>query len=445
MSSGSIVDKQGLVSSFQRNNEATVPGTALLPVKRVAARAGRNATHKPADTRMPVTEQNPLIEWEVPNSSNVWVDWRRASIVFTLQLSRGSGTYIRASNLIWNIIERFELEEGNENAEDYHKFAEQSTTKYILESQANGAAGHGESFYGDGSQANRNAKGAAVWKYKIPLSSIPLAKIATFPMFPPFHSPANRLQFRWIIKKGAQWIETDANPNDYDWEIQSWEIFYDQVVMENKATYASHWNNSPLGMGGIPKISWLASDVSIRDLNISTSQTVLIDQKRQSLHGILCTIRRSADVSDPTVNDKFETWYGPNGAAVFPLTQYQWRFNDGWWPERPVNLTDTYGIEGFKRLEHWLNHDHGEGNFKETNDIGAAEFMDHKFVIVGDFRTWPLIINTYNSVSTAHANTNIELHLTFSAPPEAGLQIIVHTFYDRDWYFGKEGGTKVVW
>jgi hypothetical protein len=444
MSGGSIVDKQGLVSSFQRNNENTIPPGALLPVKRAAARAGRNAVYKPAETRMPITPQNPLIEWDVPNSNNVWIDWSRASIIFDLSLTRVGGTFIRASNLIWNCIDRFELEEGNEQVEDYQFYPEKKTLHYTLHKQENGSENHGESFYGDGSQANRNTKGAApVWTYKIPIQSIPLSKTSALPMFPPFHSTANRLRFRWYIGQPSRWIETDAPT--FTWTISRWEIHYDQVIVENKQAFAMGWTNSPLGLGGVPKFSWLCDDVAIRNLDISTTQVVLIDQKRQSIHGILCTIRRNSETNDPTINDKFETWYGPSGVATLPLTQYQWRFNDGYWPERPISLTDDYGLSSFWKLAHWLNHDNGEGNPRETNTIGADEYMTHKFVLVGDFRTWPALIGSYNSVSTAHSNQNIELHLQFSAPPEAGLQIVIHTFYDRDWYYGKEMGTKVTW
>lgn len=393
---------------------------------------------------MPITPQSPIIEWKMPNSTNVWIDWTRSCILVKVTLTRVGGTYIRASNLINTMIERFELTEGNEQVEDYQFHPERIGFHYTLDKEEESIDTSGRAFYGDASQAIRNANGAtADFEYKIPIQSV-LSNIAMFPTFPPYHSINNHLQFRWYIAQPSRWIETDAGT--YTYSITQWDIHYEQVTVMNIAQFSGLWNNSKMGAAGAPKISWLYEHVEIRPLDTSTSQTVLIEQKRSSIHGILCTVRRSADVNDPTVDDKFETWYGPNSGTVnFPITSYQWNFNDGFWPEREISVAGANLIQAYRWLQLWMNHDDGNGNLKETFTITPGQFGTDKFVIVGDFRNWPGLNDTYNAVSTISANMNIQLRLTFSAPPDSGLQLVVHTFYDRDWYYGLDSGSKVRW
>lgn len=445
MSGNGLVNKSQYKSAMQSGPLVAPKQLLSNKGKSVAAPAGRNPVYTSADTRMPVTQDNPIIEIKLGNSINQWVDFYRGGIFVKVTLT-GNGTYIRPCNLISNMIERFELVDGNTQVEDYLKYGEKYTLDYYLNKEKNGGAVSGFTFYGDASRAERNARHTPVlgvsktFEYKLPITSEILSKIHAFPNFEPFAKGNDQLILRWYIAKAETWIETDGNV--YAWSIGQWDIYKDHLDLDDSVKYQNMLMEGSTVRGTL-KYSWVHDDVLIRPLDVTTSQVVQIEQKKSSLQGILVTVRKGADVNNPTINDKFETWYGPQ-SGVFPLASYQWRMDDKSWPDRPIKTTGPYALEAFRWLTLWKNHDNGEGNLDEIFDISGPQFANDKFIMVLDARTWPQLMGeSYNNVSTLRSNNSINLHLEFSSPPPPGLQLVVHTFHDRDWFFGYPGGGKV--
>lgn len=445
----------GLVNKYQ-NKTGMQYGPLVAPkelnsmIKPTAAPAGRNPSYTPADTRMPVTESNPLIEIKLPNTLNQWNDFYRGGIFVKLSLSRTGGTYIRPSNLICNMIERFELIDGNTQVEDYQYFGEKYTLNYFLNKERNAGDTSGFTYYGEASTAERASRHTTTtsFEYKIPITSDVLCNKHAFPNFEPFAKGTDQLIMRWYIAKASKWIETDAPT--YSWTITQWDMYKDNVDVMDPMKYIKMLQSSDFA--GTIKYSWVNDDVMFRNLETTTSQTVLIEQKKSSIHGFLVTVRKSSDINNPAANDKFETWYGPQHkdslgvlTNTFPLISYQWRLDSKPWPERPVRTTGPYALEAYRWLSLWKNHDNGEGNLDETFDISGPQFASDKFIMVLDARVWPQLGQVYNHFTTLKSNNALQLQLEFSTPPPAGLQLVIHTIHDKDWYFGYAGGGKVVW
>lgn len=439
-----------------QQNAMVIPKEFVQKTKDVAAHAGRNPVYSPADTRMPIFEDNPLIEYKLGNSLGQWYDYSRASIHVKLQLNVAPLTvysYIRPCNLISNMIDRFELTDGNTEVEDYKNYPEKYTLEYFLGVEKNAQAIQGHAFYGEGSQLERNARHANgnIFEYKLPLTSEPLSVNHAFPNFEPFAKSNDQIMFRWYIAQAKKWIETDAPAGTYSWTILQWEIHYEHLDVEDNHKYIKLVQSNASPLYGTLKFSWLYDDIQIRPLDVTSTQTILIDQKRSSIQGILVTVRKSPDVYNPLVNDKYETWFGPKHLTgvtpTFPLVDYQWRMDSKTWPERPIKTVGPTALESYRWLNHWLNNDSGDGDLKEHFNIGGEQYANDKFVMVLDARVWPqLNTNVYNSINTLKTNTNLELHLNFGlSNPLPNLQLVIHTLHDKDWHFGFPGGGKTIW
>lgn len=446
MSGNGIVSKHQYKTAMQSGPIVAPKELLSQKFKSIAAPVGRNPVFTPVDTRMPVMESNPIIEIKLGNSINQWVDFNRGCILVKVALSRTGGTYIRPSNLIANMIEKFELIDGNTLVEDYPFYGEKYTLDYVLNRKEGAAATSGLTYYGEASQAVRNARHdtSASFEYKLPITSDILAKLHAFPNFEPFAKGNDQLVLRWHIAKASRWIETDAPT--YSWTINQFDIYKDHVDFDDSGRYIKMLMDGS-SMSGALKYSWLNDDIIIRPLETTTSQTIVIEQKKSSVQGFLVTVRKAADVNNPLISDKFETFYGPQHVSgIFPLAAYQWRLDTRSWPDRPVKTTGVYALDAYRWLQLWMNHDKGDANLEEIFDISGADFANDKFIMVLDARAWPQLGgDVYNNVSTLKSNNALHLNLEFSAPPASGLQLVIHTIHDKDWFFGYPGGGKVVW
>ncbi len=448
MSGNGIVSKAQYKTSMQVGPVVAPKELVNSHIKQVAAPAGRHPVYTPVDTRMPVTEQNPIIEIKLGNSMHQWIDFFRGAIYIKVSLtgSGGGGTYIRPSNLIANMIERFELIDGNTQVEDYQHYGEKYTLDYHLKKKKNASNTSGFAFYGEGSQADRNARHAtsASFEYKLPITSDILSKVHAFPNFEPFAQGNDQLIMRWYIAKGSAWIET--NYTTYSWTVTQWDIYRDHLDLDDSKRFQDALLSASTVPGSL-KYSWLNDDVFYRNLETTSKQTISLEIKKSSLQAILVTVRKAADVNNPLINDKFETWYGPqHPSGSFPLLNYQWRLDTRSWPDRPIQTDGPYAIHAYQWLLAYKNQDNGVGNLEETFDITPTDFATNSFVMVFDARVWPqLKTEVFNNVSTLKSNNSIHLELEFSTPPPAGMQLVIHTIHDKNWYFGFAGGGKVVW
>lgn len=449
MSSNGIVSKHQYKTAMQSGPLVAPKELLSHKYKSIAAPVGRNPVFTPVDTRMPVSESNPIIEIKLGNSPHQWIDFNRGCILVKVSLTRTAGTYIRPSNLIANMIEKFELIDGNTLVEDYPKYGEKYTLDYLLNRKLNASQTSGISYYGEAAPATRSLRHAtsAAYEYKLPITSDILSKLHAFPNFEPFAKGSDQITLRWHIAKAAQWIESDAGAANISWSITQFDLYKDHVDMEDSGKYIKMLMDSSSSLSGSLKYSWVNDDVTIHPLTNAQSQSIVIEQKKSSIQGMLVTVRQSADVFNPAVDDKFETWYGPNHpSAAFPLISYQWRHDTKAWPDRPVRTQGPNCVEGYWWLQKWMDHESGTGNLQEVFDLSGETFSEDKFVMVLDARAWPQLRGeVYNNVSTLKSNNALHLNLEFSAPPAAGLQLVVHTFHDKDWFFGYPGGGKVVW
>lgn len=135
-------------------------------------------------TAMPVTNQNPILRWNIPNEGVRIYDFRRACVYiwisFNITIPPGSNPTlkVRPSALMWNIVDRFRLEQAGQYIEDRRYYGFQETLNYRVATHLAQQSTTGEALFGDGARPIREYKSAngSVWKYALPIPTTALTK-----------------------------------------------------------------------------------------------------------------------------------------------------------------------------------------------------------------------------------------------------------------------------
>jgi len=420
----------------------------ILPIPMYGARLVRKIVKRDVDTAMPVTPNNPLIRWKIPSNANIVYDFRRAKVNIRFTVTSTSGTPA-PSALAWNIIDRFRLEQGGQYVEDRRYFGLQETMNYVVQTHQQQQITTGVGLYGDGSLARRQGQ-AVDYEYCLPLPTTGLAK-AIYPWFQTTRNDKGIVSTtmlpdtfsQWELVPPAQFVEVVGGAPGFttSWTINRMEIEYEELYLEGSNNpLIQNWLQLPGSTSrGFPSIWWRSFQSNNYPITTSLEQTLFIDVRLSSIISIYVTFRRIADINDPTVLNKQQTWLG-----IIPLnmTEYQWEVNSCLWPDKPVNtsnFTDAYAYF----LEAWQFY-HSRGIVSETTPITKDEFVNDKFILAFDGNSQPFTSMLLNPLSTALTNSQIQLKMKFNPAPPAGLEAMVHVYHWRKWNFGAKGSVPIV-
>lgn len=442
------------INSKWDNNQYFIPDEYTLPVPGNPIRIYRKNVKRDVDTAMPITPQNPIIRWKVPSNSTVIIDWRRAKVYFTLSVSVTAPWLARPCQLIWNMIDRFRLEQAGQYVEDRRYWSLQETMSYEVQTHINQQATTGVALFGDGSNIERNAR-AAGWTYCLPIPTTGLVK----GIYPWFQISKESAQYKiqplpdtylqWELRPPEQWVEVyGAAPGTpivgLNWNIARVQIEYEEIYADGgNESLLKNWMSKSMRafINGFPCIYYRTFLTNLYAVSLATEQTILIDFKISSLIAIYVTFRYTNRVSNPEIYSKDSDYIS---RADMALTQYQWEVNGCLWPDRPVNLTDPAWVEGYaKYLESWQMF-HARGIQQEVTPITSQQFLTDKFLCVFDGNQHPFSTMVLNPISTSYSSSQIQLKLTFSAPPPVNVEAVVHLYHWRKWNFGARGQVTTV-
>jgi hypothetical protein len=424
-----------------------------LPLPKNSARLVRKQVKRDVDTSMPVYPENPLIRWRIPSNGQVICDFRRAKVIVDASVGVSAPYSARPSTLFWNIIDRFRLEQGGQYIEDRRFFGLQETLVYVVQTHVVQQITTGVALYGDGSQTARNAR-ATNWRYILPLPTTGLVK-SIYPWFQVKNIsngvgtivalPDTYLQ--WELVQPQAFVEAyggTGTVTGLTYTIMRMQIEYEEIYpMGGPSMLLKNWlTPSQFALkGGFPRIWYRTFLTNTYPLTTNNEQTIYIDMKLSSIIYIYATFRYAANTYNPLIYDKFSDYISRND---MPLIEFQWEVNSCLWPDKPVSLTDPSWVEGYaKYLESWSMF-HARGIQQEVTPITINAYLNDKFVLPFDGNENPFSPAMLNPVSTAYSGSIIQLKLKFSAPPPAGIEVVIHAYHWRCWNFGASGSVPLV-
>jgi hypothetical protein len=443
----------GNPSSWAVNEGVVIPKEYILPMPQNGIRLVRRNIRRQVDTTLPITPNTTDIRFKIPASNVVTLDFRRGGVHVVMGATVNPPHLVRFPNFSWNCIERFRLEQHNQYIEDLTYFNYQETFKFwttvLIDQFRTTAVG----LYGSGSPAIRNSRSAS-WEYIMPIPTDSICK-TIMPWFQIINAngiySSSNLPDVWMIWNIAdpnEFLEVYNSPGagtGLTYSITKMELEYDEITLEsgNTGKFLKAWHSDP---SPFPRIRWPTYQTFIYPLTQALTQTVIIDNKVKALQHIVVIFRRAVEVGDPTVYDKFEKWIGPTHPLFpLPLLEYQWEINNQLWPDSPVTLVDPGNTEPYKKFLELFGNYYSRFIHGEVTAIGPYQFSRDKFFIAFDANQYPFTTNMISPISTEKTSKSTILRMKFSAPPPAGLEVMVHTCYWRQWLFAASAGKIVDW
>jgi len=419
-----------------------------FPTVRNGMRLTRKLIRRDIDTAMPITPNNPIARWKIPASGTTVLDFRRGGVCITFSVSATApGANPCPSNLAWNLIERFRVEQGGNYVVDQRYYGLQETLMYnlqtILEQRQTTAA----VLWGAGSITLRKTR-AGGYKYCIPFQSNCITK-AVMPWFIMERARTSGITnmwstvafqdvyMQWEFIKPEAFVETDvASP--VSWNITRMEIEYEELQIEELASFMNNWHTFNTKY---PKLPFRTLYTILQDLSTAAEQYIPLDIKVSSLICIFCTFRFTNTAENTTIRDKFEDYLGQ---ADLPLIEYQWEINNNVYPDKPVSLLDPAWVEAYKMMLNTLGKYHGRGLHENVTPILPNEYIGQRFVLCFDGNVNPFAPNLLNPISTSRGNIQVKLRLKFANAIAAGIQMVVHTYHWKMWNMGSKGDVPLV-
>jgi hypothetical protein len=443
----------GPPNTWAINAEAYIPGEFALSMPNFGMRLIRRNIRRPVDTQVPIGPSTTDIRFKIPSSNIVTLDFRRGGIHVTVNVTVNAPHSARLPNFAWNMFYRFRLEQHNQYIEDRMYYNQQETFFYWTNALLDQFRTTGTGLYGAGSPSLRNAQSNG-YEYILPIPTESLCK-TVMPWFQLINVKgvyaSSNLPDVWMIWDVAQpsdWIETYGNPDaptGLTYQITKMEVEYEEITVESgmQGTFMKYWHtDSEI----YPRIFFKSYQTFIYPMTQALRQTQVIDFKLNSFDFIAVTFRLANHQSDSNIWDKYETWLGPEHSSnSLPLLQYQWQINNNFWPDRPVDLSDPGNTEPYKKFLELFGNFYARFVHTEVTAIGPYSFKRDKFVIALDVKQFPFTSNIINPLSTAESTKSILLNLEFTAPPAAGLEMVVHANYWRMWRFASPSGKIVEW
>jgi hypothetical protein len=445
----------GYESKWSSGMGTIIPDEYSLPHPQNPIRIVRKIVKRDVDTSMPVNPQNPIIRWKVAGNNSTVLDFRRAKLYVSFQVSVDAPWLARPSSLAWNIVDRFRLEQGGQYIEDRRFFNLQESLVYCTQTHINQQITTGVALYGDGSAARRNLR-AAGWKYCLPLPTTALTK-GIYPWFAVVNrgngayatSSLPDTYLQWEFAKPEAFVEVYGAPagtpiTGLSWLITRMEIEYEELYADGgNERLLKNWVSSALSLsrGTYPRFWYRGFVTNTYPITVNTEQSILIDMKFSSIISIFVTFRYTNQINDPTVYSKFTKYLSKSD---FNMIEYQWEVNTCLWPDKPVSLVDPAIVEGYAKYLEAFQMYHARGIQQEVTPITSDAFLNDKYIAVFDGNQHPFSSLCLNPVSTAYSGSNIQFKVKFADPPPVGLEAVIHIYHWRCWNFGAKGDVPII-
>ena len=363
-----------------------------------AIETGREVVRKQFDD-LPYNPTKNIARIKLP--TNGVYDYARAYFIFEANCTQAGGTYVRFPNGFWNIIHQIRVLDGSEEVFIHRHFNLHQTIQWEIGRQPGVDTTLGASLYGVANAVTRNGW-AATHEYLIPFN-IPLLTEKVFDYTMLRHA----LELEITFTQPPELLESDGVT--YTWEITNLNIYVEHLKKMNQK-----YRQSLRGLGGLHFIH-NHYDTYTTILN-SANLNFTIPHVSESIIGMMVIMRDNTTINDPTVNDKFATYYY-NNAETFRI-----KMNEQYFPEEPLPLTGQC-LAGYMQLLLFLDHWEASGEYGDVIPLSSAQWLNNKFIFCYDMEDHPHHPRHYINLREAHPDSNFTLEMRFAAPPGVNQRV----------------------
>lgn len=372
-------------------------GTVIIPhdLKICAAKYGSPNLREPVKIRSASTSYasngNNEVIWQL-NNDGIY-DFRRGYITFDVAIAKTGGTYARLASGSWSIWYRmrtllgFELE----NIQEYNRLF---SMLWNAENDVRQSGNYGMLF-GLGTATDRNAAGAVVQHYAMPLLS---GWLGTDPL------PLNMFnvvsELRLTMGDATTFVETDGTAPVVT--ITNLLLHCERV---SAASPYYDFVKSAVLTGGLnlsfPTWQYYSQSLATGSQNLNS---IIINHKSASMKSIVMVWTAQQTVNTTTTNDKFITW--PN-----LMNKSQWKVFGRFFPEEPIVFADPFTAEAYFIYLNWLTDEwHLSGNLPGTPPpIAAVDFAQgNQFLSILDVNGYPYDKDVINALGTENSTVQLQ-------------------------------------
>lgn len=355
------------------------------------------------------SNNNKLIRIILPN--NALYDTRKGYLTFDLTLTTTGGTYKRLHTGVFSAFNRMRVMAGSTEIEDLRDYNRIYSALWEMVNPSLVTSNIGTELMGFGTQAQRNALGAAATSYCCPLYS----GVFNTELLP-FENINTGIVLELYIEDGSMCVETDGtNPiiavSNINFHIERLEL--DESYRMFIKNYVSS-NGLQIGFR-----SW---ERYINALTTGSQHNITINAKNSSMNGMLNFLVNSQELNDTSINDRFLNWT-PSPDVGKDWTTSSLQINGKTFPDEPIDCLNVRRVEPYQMYCRWVMKWSLNGFLPLAPPITNESFNDNRFVQIDDLEAYPEEPDLINPFTTLGNNATLIKKIQFSGTIPADFQL----------------------
>lgn len=418
--------------------EVVVPESLKFQPQKRGMAARRIPVKIRAENSQYASNNNKLVRIILPN--NGIYDTRKGYLTFDATVTTTGGTYKRIHSGIFSIFQRLRILVGSTEIEDLRDFNRLYALLWELIQPIDVTGNMGVTSMGFGSQAARNALGAATSTgYACPLFSGVLNTELL-----PFDNFNSSMQLELYLDDALNFVETDGTVPIVS--ISNVVLHIERLELDQ--SYRAELRNY-VARNGLT-IGFRTWDRIINTLTTGAQQNIIINAKNSSINGILNVFVDSATIASTTTNDRFITWtpspspLGNGTAGNGTLVQTQLQINASMFPDEPIDTLSINRWEPYQMLCLWLMKFKLNGFIPIAPPVNSQAFAINRFVQVDDLEPYPEEGDLVNPFTTLMNSTSLLKKHVFNNTVAANYQLDSYVEYYKLINIGTMGGVVVL-
>lgn len=368
---------------------------------------------------------NKLIRFVLPN--NALYDTRNGYLTGNVTITNATGTYVRIHQGIFSIFNRLRIMVAATEVEDLRDYNRLYSFLWEMVNPSL-VTGNIASRMGFGTQAERNASGAASTDYCIPLYSGVLNTELL-----PFDNLSSGMVLELFLEDATACLESDS-PTTPVITISNLEFHMERLELQ--PDYRAFISNY-IKMNGL-QLGFQTWERYVNALSGGFSQNLAINHRSSSVNGLLHFFFNSAEFADMTVNDRFLNWIPLSLITASTL------INGALFPDEPVDTLTCSRIECYQMYCRWIMKWKLNGFLTVAPPITLADFAVDRFVLIDDFEPYPEVMDIVNPFTTLGNAATIIKKLAFSAAIPANTQLDTWVEFFKQIQIYTNGSIKVL-
>lgn len=373
------------------------------------------------------TANNKLIRFILPN--NALYDTRNGYLTFNISITNDTGTYVRVHQGIFSIFNRLRIMVASTEVEDLRDYNRLYSFLWEMLNPSAVTSAIGTTVMGFGTQAERNAQGAAAsTDYACPLFSGVLNTELL-----PFDNLSSGMVLELYLDEATKFLESDSSTTPV---VTISNLVFHMERLELQDDYRSYVSNY-IRSNGLT-LGFQTWERYINTLNTGSTQNVNLNHRSSSVNGLLHFLFDSSLFNSMATNDKFLNW------LPLSITSASSLINGSVFPDEPIDTVTAQRIECYQMYCRWVMKWKLSGFLAIAPPITCTAFQTNRFFLLDDFEPYPEVGDIVNPFTTLGNAATIVKKLTFSAAVPANYQLDTWVEYFRQIKIFSNGTIKVL-